>query len=137
MFHEHELFVAEHGIQRVDREDLRDHLGHQIDLGLGLGDALGRRSQGFVIHRCRKASFPPSGRVEAWVDRQRALKHGGAGAWQADDDQWIVDLYLGYFRMTAQVVFHHQAVDQLPDQPFFQQIQAGLRQPGLGSQGIE
>ncbi|MNQ94514.1 hypothetical protein D3C85_1100340 [compost metagenome] len=137
MFHEHELLVAEHGVQRVDGEDLRNDVSHQLDLGLGQGDALGWRGEGFVGQRCREAGLPPGRRVEAWVNGQGALQQGGAGARQADDDQWVVDGYLGDFRMTAEVVLHHQAVDQLPDQPLLEQMPACLRQLGLAGHGIE
>ena len=135
VFHEHELFVAEHGIERVNREDLRNDFGHQIDLGPGLGDTPGRHGQGFVWQWCRKTGFPPRSGVETRVNRQCALKHGGAGARQPHDGQRILYRYLGYFRITAQVVLHHQAVDQLRHQSFFQHMQSGGRQLGFGRQG--
>ena len=118
MLHEHEFLIAQGGVHRVDGQDLRNGLNGLRYFGLGQFNAGCSILRAFSKKRRRIAGFPPGSGIKARVHSQRALQHGGAGAWQADDDQGVVDLNLMDFRKALEIVLHDEAVDELANQSF-------------------
>ncbi|MCY1178154.1 hypothetical protein D9M73_184930 [compost metagenome] len=121
MFHQHELFIGLLGVQRVDGQQLREELDHSRDFVPCPGDTLEWLLQCFTGQGCGVTGFPPQRLAELRVHRQGALQQRGAGAWQADDHQWVVDFQLEDLWVTPTVILDDQTVDQLRQQFLTQQ----------------